>query len=180
MSKRRLVMKAFIPNLFPSINDVLRVRSQNKRHGWSNMKRDCQNAVAKVMGTCKMLPKVPYSVVFKWQEWNTRRDPDNIASGGCKPILDALIKIGIIEDDGWDYFGELIHRFTVAEKKEDVGVWVYFYRDEELIRERRKTIKNSRGSHPPRNCRIVKPKKRRKKRRKRGKNRKMGFKKKSK
>jgi hypothetical protein len=179
VSKGDKVLEAFIPGLFPSLNDILRVRSQDRRHGWSDVKRSCENAVAKVIGAAKMIPKVPYRVEFEWVEWNIRRDPDNVASGGCKPIFDALIKIGIIEDDGWDYFGEIIHRYSIAKTKDDIGVHVRFYRDQNLIDERREQLKKSRGSHPPRNKRVVKPRKSRKKRKTRKRkpgNSKMGFK----
>lgn len=180
MGSRRKVLSAFIPNLFPSLNDVLRVRSQDRRYGWNNMKKACESVVNSAMGTCKMLPKIPYHVEFKWVEWNSRRDPDNVASGGCKPVLDALIKIGIIEDDGWDYFGRITHSFAIAETKEDIGVLITFYRDEDLIEERREELKKSRGSHPPRDKRVVKPKRRKKKARRKKRSRKMKFKKKKK
>lgn len=177
---RTKVLSAFIPNLFPSLNEILRVRSQDRRHGWSGMKKACESAVDKVLNTAKMLPKIPYHVEFRWVEWNARRDPDNIASGGCKPVFDALIKIGIIEDDGWDYFGRIVHEFSIAESKEDIGVEVVFYRDDELIKQRKKELEKNRTSHPPKNKRIVKPKRRGKAKRKRTRNNKMKFKRKKK
>lgn len=39
---------------------------------------------------------------FKWVEPNRKRDKDNIAFGK-KFIQDALVKSGVINNDGWEY-----------------------------------------------------------------------------
>lgn len=40
---------------------------------------------------------------FYWYEPNKRRDHDNVSSFGRKVIQDALVKAGVLKDDGWDY-----------------------------------------------------------------------------
>ncbi len=43
----------------------------------------------------------PTSFHFHFMEKDKRRDPDNIASGAFKLILDALQEIGILPNDNW-------------------------------------------------------------------------------
>lgn len=45
----------------------------------------------------------PVELEFYWYEKNKRRDHDNVSSFGRKVIQDALVKAGVLEDDGWDY-----------------------------------------------------------------------------
>ena len=148
------VVKAFIPRLFPSLNEVLRIRSQSRKHGWNNLKILCETAVKKVFRTCEMLPKKPYHIVFRWAEWNKRRDPDNVAAGGSKPILDALQEAGLIADDGWGYIGRIVHEFTVAYSEKEVGVTIEFWDDPFL---NKNPEYGKRAAHPPAGVRIVRP-----------------------
>lgn len=45
----------------------------------------------------------PVTLKFSWYEPNKKRDHDNVSSFGRKVIQDALVKCGILKDDGWDY-----------------------------------------------------------------------------
>lgn len=47
------------------------------------------------------------SVCFVWYEPTKRRDPDNIAGFGHKVIFDALVDTGVLENDGWNYIGQI-------------------------------------------------------------------------
>lgn len=38
---------------------------------------------------------------YCWYEKNRRRDLDNISSFGRKVIQDALVKSGVLKNDGW-------------------------------------------------------------------------------
>jgi len=55
-------------------------------------------------------------VVFGWVEKNKRRDPDNIAAGGRKILLDSLVHAGIIKDDNWKYIDGFEDTFEVGHK----------------------------------------------------------------
>lgn len=44
----------------------------------------------------------PVTIRFRWIEKNSRRDMDNIAFAK-KFILDALVKKGVLPDDGWKW-----------------------------------------------------------------------------
>lgn len=50
---------------------------------------------------------------FTWYRKNRRSDPDNIAAGGCKVILDAMVDKGILANDGHKEVGSLTHYFDV-------------------------------------------------------------------
>lgn len=45
----------------------------------------------------------PVTLKFTWYEPNKKRDHDNVSSFGRKVIQDALVKCGVLKDDGWDY-----------------------------------------------------------------------------
>jgi Holliday junction resolvase RusA-like endonuclease len=52
---------------------------------------------------------------FKWYMPNKMKDPDNI-SFAKKYILDAMVKAGIIENDGWRNIAGFIDEFEVDSK----------------------------------------------------------------
>ena len=55
----------------------------------------------------------PVTVHFRWYEPNRRRDMDNVAGYGHKVILDALVKAGVLHDDGWKYVRGFTDSFFV-------------------------------------------------------------------
>lgn len=74
-------------------------------HKGSKMKRQNEEtvlwAVYRQLGGVQI--HVPVEMEFYWYEANKRRDHDNVSSFGRKVIQDALVKAGVLEDDGWDY-----------------------------------------------------------------------------
>ena len=46
------------------------------------------------------------AIRFDWYEADRRRDPDNLAGGGRKIILDACQAIGLLPHDGWRLYRE--------------------------------------------------------------------------
>lgn len=86
----------------PSLNDYINAC----RSHWSNgarLKAETEELIfwaikaAQGRGECRRATK-PATVVFHWHERNRRRDLDNIFSAK-KYILDAMQKVGIIEND---------------------------------------------------------------------------------
>ena len=65
----------------------------------------------------------PIDFHFHWYCLNRRKNPDNIAAGGRKIILDALQKVGILPNDNWDWVVGLRDRFFVDKKNPRVEVF---------------------------------------------------------
>ena len=63
-----------------------------------------------------MLPVKTAYLRFTWGEPNKKRDPDNIAAGGRKFILDALVHSGILPNDGWANVTGWCDVFTLADE----------------------------------------------------------------
>lgn len=66
----------------------------------------------------------PVKINFYWYEKNKKRDKDNIASAK-KYILDAMIEIGLIRNDGWKNVEGFKDRFDVDKDDPRVLVWVF-------------------------------------------------------
>lgn len=84
----------------------------------SRMKRDNQQVVMwAIKQQLKDLQiKEPVRIHYRFYEPNKRRDLDNISSFAHKVIQDALVKCGVLQNDGW---------------KEIVGYTDQFYQDKE-------------------------------------------------
>jgi len=44
----------------------------------------------------------PVTISYHWVEPSRRRDKDNISGYGRKLIQDALVKAGVLKNDGWN------------------------------------------------------------------------------
>lgn len=64
-----------------------------------------------------------YDVDFVWFEKDKRRDHDNIASAR-KFIFDALVKSGILPDDGWKNVGNFTDTFLVDKERPRVEIYL--------------------------------------------------------
>ena len=56
-----------------------------------------------------------YAFRFWWFEPHRRRDPDNIQIG-AKFILDTLVRMGVLENDGAKVIGDISHTFRYPKK----------------------------------------------------------------
>jgi hypothetical protein len=57
------------------------------------------------------------SLRFEWLERDRRRDPDNVAAGGRKLILDGLVAAGVLKGDGWRFVDVWSDSFGMAAAK---------------------------------------------------------------
>ena len=109
----------------------------NRSH-WSKGKKAKADEQAKVVAAviaAKLVPmEGPVEVGVTCIEGKPRngkmRDPDNIAGGGIKVILDALKECGIIADDNPRYVRNLFFRFAYNAKNPHVEVEVMTYNPE--------------------------------------------------
>ena len=115
-------MKIIIPGELPDLNEIIRV---SKLHygAYSTMKRK----YTKIVAIHSMnLPKIKKGdFVIRWYSKNRRKDPDNIAGGGTKILLDGLIDAGILENDGWNQVNSITHLFEVDKNNPRTEVVIY-------------------------------------------------------
>ena len=110
-----------IPYRLPGLNDIigemsghLTMRGRRVYRYTQTKKRHTHSLVALIHAQGLRPVTGPVWVFCTWTEAGKLRDPDNIASGGCKLILDALKAAGIIANDGWRHIVGFEHRFALG------------------------------------------------------------------
>lgn len=91
----------FIPGKLPGLNEYTRANRTHRQKG-AKLKDETDQYVAYcVMNKLRGLEiKNPVHIKYTWIEENQKRDLDNIAFAK-KFIQDALVKLGVLENDGW-------------------------------------------------------------------------------
>lgn len=136
--RHELVYSLFIPKMFPSLNEIIEVRSSSWHGAWNELKRMCASATIESFKQqtpgCRISKELfPLHVIITCYEWADTRDVPNMGAGAEKPILDALSKsCGLIPDDSKKFVEQVTYRFRVAETQQNVGVLVEFWRDPTL------------------------------------------------
>lgn len=103
-------IKFVIPGELPAMNEIIKA-SKSHYGAYAKLKKDY---TALVMIHAKGLPEVKKAdFEITWYCKNKRKDPDNVAGGGTKILLDGLIKAGIIPNDGWNEVNSITHDFKV-------------------------------------------------------------------
>ena len=73
---------------------------------------------------CYKIPMPTFRQIFvtlTWYEPDRRRDPDNIAAA-IKFVLDGMVNVGLIPNDGWKNIAGIEHRFAVDKNSPGVRV----------------------------------------------------------
>lgn len=91
-----------IKGKLPNQNDFISANRANFYVG-NKMKRDAQGIVsAAIMEQLKGVRiDDPVMITYKYYEPNRRRDKDNVHAFACKVVQDALVKCGVLKNDGW-------------------------------------------------------------------------------
>lgn len=101
-----------IPGRLPGCNEYTEACRTNPRVG-SRMKRKAQNTIGWAIKQGKIKPTLKQvDIHVTWIEPNMRRDKDNIRFA-MKFILDSLVEMGILPNDGWKYVGNLSDSYLV-------------------------------------------------------------------
>lgn len=110
--------KAWIRGPLPGLNEIIAAAKsgRGRSNAYSRMKKDMGGRIGEYLLKAR-LPTFTKPVVihYRWFEPNKRRDPSNISSGGRKFIEDALVKSGIIKNDGWKHVQGFSDSFVVSE-----------------------------------------------------------------
>lgn len=111
-----MTVELWIPCRAPNLNDLIRA-SERHHHAYDKLKKQWANLVMLTVfahPSPQVLLGRRCSVHFELVEQNTRRDPDNIASGTAKLVLDGLVKAGVLEGDGWKHIAGLSFSWRVG------------------------------------------------------------------
>lgn len=105
-------MRFVIQGRLAGINEYIAAMNSNRFRG-NALKRKNQDAVCQAIKKAGLEPiKRKIFLKFTWIEPNMRRDKDNVAAAK-KFILDALVEMKIIENDGWKYVEGFSDKFAV-------------------------------------------------------------------
>lgn len=112
-----------IPGTLPGLNEYIGALDRS-RHAGAALKKTAQRTVELCAKTQlgKFHPICPVWMKYIWYERNKRRDKDNISSFGRKVIQDALVKVGVLENDGWAYVDGFSDRFKVDKKNPRIEI----------------------------------------------------------
>lgn len=114
----------FIHALLPNLNDMISA-AKARRGAWSRytqMKLAYGVLCKHDIRAAKIIPCThPVTVSFVWHERSTRRDPDNICAAQ-KFVLDALVALKVLPNDGWDDIIGLTHTWLVDPERPGVAV----------------------------------------------------------
>lgn len=118
--------KFFVPFTLPGLNDYIEAERAHRQKG-AAMKRKCQDAVMLSLKNQNKKPLCePVKIGFVWIEKNRRRDPDNISSFGRKVILDAMVKLKILQNDGQKNISEFLgDKYAVNPKNPGIKIYIY-------------------------------------------------------
>lgn len=107
------------------MNDLIAAERTN-RHMGAKMKADDESIVSVAIRRCMGLTVIqePVCMEYKWVEPNRKRDLDNISSYGRKIIQDAMVKTGVLKDDGWNEVVGFSDRFEVDKNNPRIEVLI--------------------------------------------------------
>lgn len=116
-------MKLIIPGQLPGLNEYIGALDRS-RHAGAAIKKTAQRTVELCAKTQlrRFHPTGPVWMRYTWYESNKRRDKDNISSFGRKVIQDALVKVGVLENDGWANVDGFSDRFKVDKKNPRIEI----------------------------------------------------------
>lgn len=112
-----------IPGRLPGLNEYTDACRTNPRAG-ARMKQDAQETVMwHAMSQIRRYKfNGPVFILYHFYEKDKRRDKDNVSGFAHKVIQDALVKIGLLEDDGWNHVTGNLDAFDVDKKNPRIVV----------------------------------------------------------
>jgi hypothetical protein len=114
-----------IPHILPGLNDILRMRGRG-HYAWNAKKQALEEEIYWLCREQGVVWQERAHFTFRWKEPNRRRDPDNVAAGGRKIILDGLVKARRLPGDGWKHVVGWRDEFVVDKDSPGVEVmWGY-------------------------------------------------------
>lgn len=113
-----MIQALVIRTAMPGLNEIIEAAkgAGGKGYRYAKLKREWTATIVALCRSQKLRPmKGPVYFQFVWWEINRRRDPDNIAAGGRKLILDGLVAAGVLEGDRRQHIAEWTDIFLDAQ-----------------------------------------------------------------
>ncbi len=112
-----------IPGTLNNLNDYIAAERIHRQKG-AKMKADNEYIVIVAIMQCMRGVKVekPVFMEYNWIEPSRRRDKDNVSSFGRKVIQDALVRAGVLKNDGWKNIVGFSDRFEVDKENPRIEV----------------------------------------------------------
>lgn len=116
--------KLIIPGRLSSLNQYIDHERTN-RYKAASLKRENEDWIIAAVKRCLRGVKIkePVEMNYLWVVPNKRTDRDNVAFAK-KFVQDALVKSGVLKDDGWDYVVGFSDRFEVDKKNPRIEVLI--------------------------------------------------------
>lgn len=120
-----MTQELFIPGPLPGMNELIAAAKGAGGRGYlyAKLKREWTETVAS-LAKARLTHVETAWFRFDWYEKGRRRDPDNVAAGGRKLILDGLVAAGILTDDNWTRVLGWADYFNVDAKRPGVAVMI--------------------------------------------------------
>lgn len=114
-----------IPGRLDNLNDLIEAERTNRYKG-SQLKAQNEKIVIYAIRECLNGVKIHKKVImdYLWVEKNKRRDLDNVSSFGRKVIQDALVKSGVLENDGWQNISGFTDTFRADSRNPHIEVLI--------------------------------------------------------
>lgn len=109
-----------IPGRLPGLNEYTEANRKGYRVG-NAMKRDATDTAMWCIRAAGLSPMERADIRFTWVEPNMRRDKDNIRFA-AKFILDALVRAGVLANDGWKQVGDMSDTYYVNKENPRIVV----------------------------------------------------------
>lgn len=115
--------KLIIKGKLPGLNEYIAANRKNPYIG-NKMKQDNEKII--IWEVRQQLKKIkinkPVKIQYSWYEENKKRDHDNVSSYGRKVIQDALVKAGILKNDGWNEVVGFTDNFFIDKKNPRIEI----------------------------------------------------------
>ena len=117
-------VKLVIPGILPGCNEYINAQRRDRQLG-ARLKRETEE---RILWSIRQQLRgvrfdVPVVMHYLWVEKNRKRDKDNIAFAR-KFVQDALVKSGVLRNDGWGEIVGFSDAFAVDKKNPRVEVFV--------------------------------------------------------
>ena len=117
--------KFTIRGTLPGLNDYISAE-RTHRYAGAAMKKQSEAIVqhaARALGKAHF--DKPVHMIYRWFEPTRRRDKDNISAFGRKVIQDALVRCGVLANDGWAQISGFEDQFFLDKKSPRIEVQIY-------------------------------------------------------